>query len=131
MELYVGGIGQGKLDYVRKKYSEALVYDEDSYEKLYLLDETEQVVIWNHFHKMVRAELDKGKTPEQILSEVTRVADKIAGIVIISDEIGNGIVPMEKKERIYREETGRILIEIAERAERVERIICGISQRIK
>ncbi len=29
--------------------------------------------------------------------------------IIISDEIGNGIVPMEHEEREYRELTGRLL----------------------
>ena len=51
--------------------------------------------------------------------------------VIISDEVGNGIVPVDPFEREYRERLGRMLIEIASRAERVERVICGIGQRIK
>lgn len=51
--------------------------------------------------------------------------------IIISDEIGNGVVPMDTFERKYREETGRLLIKLAEEAEEVERILCGIGQRIK
>ena len=51
--------------------------------------------------------------------------------IIICDEIGNGIVPMDPFERVYRERTGRILISLAENAEEVERIICGIPQKIK
>ncbi len=51
--------------------------------------------------------------------------------IIISDEIGNGIVPVEAFEREYRERTGRILIQLAQKAEEVERVICGIGQKIK
>ena len=50
---------------------------------------------------------------------------------IISDEIGNGIVPMDAFEREYRERTGRILVDLANKAEEVERVICGLGQKIK
>ena len=46
-------------------------------------------------------------------------------------EIGNGIIPLEPFEREYRERTGRILVELASRAEEVERVICGMGQKIK
>ena len=49
----------------------------------------------------------------------------------LGDEIGNGIVPMEHEEREYRELTGRLLCELANKADRVERIVCGIGERIK
>ncbi|MBP6421033.1 MAG: bifunctional adenosylcobinamide kinase/adenosylcobinamide-phosphate guanylyltransferase, partial [Agathobacter sp.] len=42
-----------------------------------------------------------------------------------------GIVPLDSFEREYRERLGRLLCEIAAKAERVERIVCGIGQRIK
>jgi adenosyl cobinamide kinase/adenosyl cobinamide phosphate guanylyltransferase len=38
---------------------------------------------------------------------------------------------MDAFEREYRERLGRILITIAAKADRVERVICGIGQRIK
>ena len=57
--------------------------------------------------------------------------EKYPNCVIISDEVGNGIVPIEAFEREYRERTGRILVELAKKAEEVERVICGIGQKIK
>ena len=51
--------------------------------------------------------------------------------IIIGDEIGNGIVPIDAFERKYRETYGRILSNIAERAEEVDRVLCGLSQKIK
>ena len=57
--------------------------------------------------------------------------EKHPDTVIICDEVGNGIVPLDSFEREYRERLGRLLCEIAAKAERVERIVCGIGQRIK
>ena len=60
-----------------------------------------------------------------------RYLEKHPDTVIICDEVGNGIVPLDSFEREYRERLGRLLCEIAAKAERVERIVCGIGQRIK
>ena len=57
--------------------------------------------------------------------------EKHPDTVIICDEVGSGIVPLDSFEREYRERLGRLLCEIAAKAERVERIVCGIGQRIK
>ena len=51
--------------------------------------------------------------------------------ILISDEIGNGIVPIDAFERQYREKTGRILIEAAKKADKVVRVICGVRQILK
>jgi adenosyl cobinamide kinase/adenosyl cobinamide phosphate guanylyltransferase len=51
--------------------------------------------------------------------------------VIICNEVGGGIVPMEKSEREHREKVGRVSCMLAGRAEAVYRVICGIGTRIK
>lgn len=109
MELYIGGIGQGKLEYVRKIHPDM----EDK--------------IINDFHLLVRKMLLDGKNP---MDEVEKIIKENPDAIIISDEIGNGIVPADEFERRYREETGRVLCKIARKSQRVERIICGIGQRL-
>ncbi len=52
-------------------------------------------------------------------------------IVIVTDEIGYGIVPAERQLRDYREMTGRICTELAGISEEVHRVVCGIGTRIK
>lgn len=47
------------------------------------------------------------------------------------DEVGCGVVPMDKKQILYREAVGRSCCILAERAERVTRVICGIGVIIK
>lgn len=51
--------------------------------------------------------------------------------VIVCTEIGCGIVPLEKDDRIYREVTGRVACQIAKQADEVYRLSCGIAQQIK
>ena len=52
-------------------------------------------------------------------------------MIIISTEIGYGIVPMDALERKWREKTGRIFCMLAKRADKVTRITCGIGTVIK
>ena len=47
------------------------------------------------------------------------------------DEIGCGIVPMEKSERVWRENAGRCGCIIAANSVKVIRIVCGIPDIIK
>lgn len=127
MKLVIGGYVQGKLNYVLQKHDldESLVFDgrlPNSGEAL------EKVVIINHFHNWVRASLLKGENPEEMIMQFL---ENCPECIVISDEIGNGIVPVDAFEREYREQTGRLLIEIAAKAEEVERVICGIGQKIK
>ena len=68
---------------------------------------------------------------EICISLIFEFVEKYPDCVIISDEIGNGIVSIEAFEREYRERTGRVLVELAKKAEEVERVICGIGQKIK
>ena len=51
--------------------------------------------------------------------------------MIITDEIGSGIVPLDVKEREWREVHGRICCQLAGRADAVFRVIAGIGQKIK
>ncbi len=51
--------------------------------------------------------------------------------IVIMDEIGSGIIPLEKSERLWREQTGRAGCRIAERSDTVVRICCGLLEIIK
>ncbi len=51
--------------------------------------------------------------------------------VIICDEVGCGIVPLEKSDREWREIVGRGLCLAAKNCDEVWRVQCGIGTRIK
>ena len=51
--------------------------------------------------------------------------------VLIGTDFSCGLVPMEAKNRLWREENGRLNNFLAGAAERVVRMFCGIAQVIK
>ncbi len=110
MQLYIGGYAQGKYEYVSEKLK------------------GQNVEIVDNLHLWVKKLIDEGKPAEKIVLEYYK---EHKDCVFICDEIGNGIVPMNEKEREYRERVGRLLIELAKEADVVERVMCGIGQRIK
>lgn len=87
--------------------------------------------ILNHLEAVIRRLLLDGSTPEQALNLIIQAVRKNPDIVILSDEIGNGLVPTDSFERYYRETTGRICCHIAGEADFVYRVICGIGTLIK
>lgn len=127
MKLVIGGYAQGKLFYVLEKYGlqEAAVLDG------VLPDDRvsgQKTMVINHLNHWVKGRILDGGYPEK---EIETFLNHFEDCILISDEIGNGIVPFDVFEREYRERMGRILIRLAERAEEVERVICGIGQKIK
>ena len=127
MKLVIGGYAQGKLNYVLQKYKLQIckIYDGEVPKGK---EKEEGMVVINHFHNWVKEKIANEACPEE---EILGFIEKNENCVIISDEIGNGIVPMEVSEREYRERTGRLLVELAKKAEEVERVLCGIGQKIK
>lgn len=115
MRLIIGGRAQGKLHFVQTTYGlsdEVCVFP----------------LVWNEYQDWFHEMLAQGKNPEEDTRE--QIANN-PDCYIISDEVGNGIVPVEAAEREYRERLGRMLCELAAQAESVERVICGIGQKLK
>ena len=129
MKLIIGGYAQGKLNYAVTKYNVA----EDHIFEIVLptseeLEKLTGTIIVSSLHKWIRKRIKEGGRPEE---EISSFVKKNPDCIIICDEIGNGIVPMDPFERVYRERTGRILVKLAKDAEEVERVVCGIAQKIK
>lgn len=80
------------------------------------------------YHRLVARLMDMGADPIVFTEELCR---KNSGAVIIMDEIGCGIVPIDKKERVYRENVGRCGCIIAENCHIMVRVVCGIPQYLK
>ena len=51
--------------------------------------------------------------------------------LILCREVGSGVIPMDPKEREWREATGRLCCALAERADAVVRVVCGIPTVLK
>ena len=121
----MGGRAQGKLDYVRGRYPEKgrSVFGESAG-----VEDCLGAEIIAHFHLFVKG---FGGNSEKAFEAVGRILEGNPQVIILCDEIGCGIVPMEKEEREYRELVGRIMGMVVSRAERVERLVCGIPQVLK
>ncbi|MDE7176560.1 MAG: bifunctional adenosylcobinamide kinase/adenosylcobinamide-phosphate guanylyltransferase [Lachnospiraceae bacterium] len=130
MKLIIGGTAQGKLVYVLQKYGlqENMVWDGSLPNEINDIERKRNPIIINHLHQWIKNCMISGGCPED---EIMSFLDCNEDCILICDEVGNGIVPIDPFEREYRERVGRILVQLAKRADEVERIICGIGQKIK
>ena len=117
MILVIGGAGQGKLAAALRNtgYTEADVTTTPGAGRPVL----------NGMADAVRAALAAGEAQEQTVAKLLRHA------VVICDEVGCGVVPMEQFEREWRENAGRICCVIAEKSDVVVRVFCGIPMVLK
>ncbi|MBU3092921.1 bifunctional adenosylcobinamide kinase/adenosylcobinamide-phosphate guanylyltransferase [Clostridium sp. CM028] len=70
-----------------------------------------------------------------ILQEVAVFLDEaeknLKTIILVTNEIGSGIVPEYKMARVFRDIAGRVNQYIASRAQEVHMVVCGIPIKIK
>ena len=50
---------------------------------------------------------------------------------MICDEVGCGVVPLERADRERREAIGRLCCQLAQKAQAVYRLQCGLAMRLK
>ena len=64
--------------------------------------------------------------------ELAALGDRLAAFrVVIACEVGGGVIPLDRGERIWRENAGRLACLLADRADRVILVHCGIGICIK
>ncbi|MBO7729418.1 MAG: bifunctional adenosylcobinamide kinase/adenosylcobinamide-phosphate guanylyltransferase [Lachnospiraceae bacterium] len=120
MKLYIGGLGHGQAILAEKETglkpetcSEETAFNAKS------IDNFEEII-----KEIVKKDGDAQEFAKKLLLENPDV-------VIVANEIGFGIHPLERRDRRWREQTGRALCILAEGAESVTRVYCGIGQKIK
>ena len=66
-------------------------------------------------------------------ADLSALADKLAHEydILIATEVGGGVVPMDAEERAGREAAGRLACLLAERADCVVQMFCGIPTVLK
>ena len=80
------------------------------------------------FHEFIRKELKEGRKTELLAKRLIR---ENPGVILVSDEVGYGVVPIDAFDRAYRESVGRICTELAAFCSKVTRVVCGIGTVIK
>lgn len=129
MIFVIGGEYQGKLNYIltlKKFKKEDMVDGFCASEK----DLEKKPIIYN-FHLLIKRLLKEDENVEFVEGKIKDIIQKNPEVIIISNEIGYGVVPIDRFDRKYRELTGRISCELAKEAKEVHRVICGIGNIIK
>lgn len=126
MILIVGGAFQGKRAYARRVFS---LKEEDFTDGAFCSEEElYRAKAVDHFHLFVRRRLEEGGSTAGLAE---RLFEKNPEVVILSNELGSGVVPVEAFDRDWREATGRLCCDLAARAEEVHRVVCGLGTVIK
>lgn len=161
MKLIIGGAYQGKVSYAQQTYgidkgwadgdtcsAEELcrcagVFNFQDWIKRMLFEE--EAATADSECPMVQQTIHAGCNHMPVLSkqagltEVEVWAETFAAwlyqnnpkLVIVSTELGCGVVPMEKKDRMWREAVGRSCTELAALSDEVVRVICGLGMHLK
>ena len=125
MVLIFGGSYQGKLEFAKEKFS---VTDEDIF-----VCTQENQIDWS---KKVLCDMDQaflrhvreGKESREVIAEHL---DELKDKILIVNDISQGIVPMERELRDWREMTGRAMLYLSKEANEVYRVFCGLGSKIK
>ena len=143
MELIVGGCFQGKSAFAAKRYQEQrgiLLSQEEWFLAAADGRHSAWEVAWTapaveHMQEYIRrVSLEDGTLEEKklrISRWIETIAKKNPSAILVMDEVGCGVVPMEAAERAYRDLAGYAGQCAAKRAECVYRVICGIGRRIQ
>lgn len=124
MILVFGGAYQGKLSWAVKTFGLGQGDLKDCAEGF----PTRGVSCLYHLEKVSLTCAQKGLDTVQFLEEQQEIWQDS---ILICRDIGCGVVPVEKEERLWREENGKMLRFLGGRADRVSRIFCGLEARLK
>ena len=123
MKLVIGGAYQGKREFLMQRWG--LCDREIADASACRYSDIRAIV---NYQNLIRQQMEQGLDPAD---ELRQLAGRDSEIILCADEIGMGIVPMDRKERDFRESCGRTLCLAAQMADEVWRVICGIGEKIK
>ena len=124
MELIIGGAFQGKLEYAKSLHPEIQWIEGETCS----CQELEHAAGVNHFERYIRKMLRDNGDVSNLAADLIK---KNPGVVLISEEVGYGVVPVDAFERKYREAVGRVCTELASFSKKVHRVVCGVGMVIK
>lgn len=112
MVLVIGGVSAGKCGYVKERFGHI---DSD--------------IVWAVLDgRPVVADVQELVREHSAETLLPRLLEKQ---VVICNEVGAGVVPLDAADRDFREEVGRLCCMLAERADMVVRVFCGIPTVLK
>ncbi len=112
MLLVIGGAGSGKREYVK-----SLGYTDEDIADAVLNDKP----VLDNLQDIVFADPLNVKIFDILLQKR----------IVICNEVGSGVIPLDARDREVREATGRLCNRLAQHAKKVVRLVCGIPIVIK
>ena len=76
----------------------------------------------------IRRELEKERDVSELAEQIIL---KNPDVILVSQEVGYGVVPVDAFDRKYREAVGRVCTQLAAYSHKVTRVACGIGTVIK
>ncbi len=113
MVLILGAVGAGKREFARSLGYRDEEMSTDVYSDAPIVTDLEETV---------------RKAPDQAESLLVPLTKKE---LVLCCEVGSGVIPLQKEDRIFRETTGRICVKLAKEADSVVRLVAGIPMAIK
>lgn len=128
MIFVTGGAWQGKTEFICRRFG--ISREETADGQTYELPQEggRGPAVLTRFEALVRRWMKEGLDPE---AETQRLLQVSPEMILIGDEIGCGIIPVDPFENEYRERYGRLCCRIAQAADQVYLVECGIGRRIK
>lgn len=126
MIMITGGAFSGKKDYAKKRFG--FTDEEILNGGNCLLNAVFSAKCIADYQLIVKRLLEENA---DVQTFTERLCKENPNAVVIINEIGAGIIPLEKSDRIWREETGRSGCLIARNSSEVIRLACGIPTTIK
>lgn len=124
MEMIIGGAYQGKTVYTKKEYPLLNWADGDKVTE----EELMRAQGVTDFQKYIRRELEKERDVSELAEQIIL---KNPDVILVSQEVGYGVVPVDAFDRKYREAVGRVCTKLAAYSHKVTRVVCGIGTVIK
>ncbi len=131
MILITGGAYQGKTAFAKEillgKYGEAsewaIADGADADEK-----DMKTARLITNVHLWIARLLKEGKDP---YAEAEKLIGENPEVILVVNELGCGVVPVDAFDRSWREATGRICCLFAKESRAVYRVTCGIGTKIR
>lgn len=118
MDLIIGGAYQGKLEYAKQTFQ---LTEDDLCFCSEGIDPEKRCICYPE--RALYAAMAEGES--FVLPRLREDA------IVICTDVTCGVVPVDKTERLWREESGRMTCTLAKEAERVTRLFCGLPLRLK
>lgn len=124
MILIIGGAYHNKLAYALKTYN-ILKEDMQNGRQCPVNEAFSKKGIYN-LHLLIKRYMEQGLLNSENYFQIIEQINNSNIEIIICNEIGSGIIPLDKFEREYRDMVGRIVSELSAISHKVERIYYGI-----